>query len=450
MSFNKNFSFATPSNYTYDSDLIEITGGVGKLKDRRESGWALYDNFSNATNATYGRGTLTRTLTNATITGGELDCTGGTPKTANYENNNLTSLVEEVKIDFKFKPDFNASPGDTPFLFHLAIATANQIQCYVTSTGSITVRAYDSSGTYAVNRTVAKTDWVQDQEYRFVLFLKSGDSRLYLDDVLQWTDTNTWTRTSQNLILYVGNSSGKANPSHFKFDDFYVSSSVGSYETDSTYNIYSTLNPTITINETWLTDGIISAAETSTITGSDNIKYAWKKGASGYYWNGSAWTLSTDLTDYTQTSTNSDNNANAASFTTTSITFGVVVFLHSDDGMTTPDIDLLSFAYDFAGEPEDIVETCVVWGYSKNEDGSIDTTPVTACITTLAAQYKTNTVIIKSLITDTPDSNTGLWKLVLVESENMEDGVKYNIVLNGKDYYRDVPNQAEAAFWELT
>lgn len=441
--YSQNFTDLT--TLTFDDSLIDVDGGVAKLKDIRESGWAFFDNFSDASNATYGRGTLTRTLTNATIVDGELDCTGGTPKTANYENDNLESLVEEIKIDFKFKPDFNGiPPADTPFLFHLYNATANQVQCYVTSTGTIVVRAYDSSGVFAINRSISKTDWVQNQQYRFVLFIKSGDSRLYLDETLLWTDTNTWTRTSQPLVLYIGNSSGKSNLSNFKFDDFYISSSVGSYELDSTYNIYSISNPTILFSDTnFYMLALESFTYTATITGNDSITAIQKKGDDNYYYN-EGWIVSDDT--FLQSTALEDVNTYKSTFTTERILYGLTIFLHSEDGMTTPEISLLSIGYEFAGEEQDTIDYCAVWGYSTNLDGTPNSDKIVIKPKKKTVKYKNSTIFLESKFVITPSTTDGFWKKSLIENENMEDGSSYLAQYKGRVIEISVPNQSTAMF----
>ena len=211
---------------------------------------------------------------------------------------------------------------------------------------------------------------------------------------------------------------------------------------------YPTDNPTILFSSSFRNEGLIEFEETSTKTGNDEIKYVLKKNGSYYYWNGSSWTISDET--YAQASTATEINTNASTFTTTHITTYVKAFLHSDTGLTTPTLENVLISYDFSAEQIDTIETCIVWGYNYDVDGTISTTTFTVALTESEVKYKTASMVRRELKTVTPDSS-GYWEAELIETTNMEGTPKY--VFNFSDNkieYRSVPNQSSINYYSLT
>ena len=66
-----------------------------------------------------------------------------------------------------------------------------------------------------------------------------------------------------------------------------------------------------------------------------------------------------------------------------------------------------------------------------------------------SVQYKTNLTIVSEVISVTPDATTGYVEFDLIETDNME-GTQYYLISFGEQNYKfQVPNQAEANFWDL-
>ena len=61
MSITQNFPFTTPSNYTYDTDLIEVTGGVAKLKNLAPTDMTAYASYNSTRDLTQANGSVTGT-----------------------------------------------------------------------------------------------------------------------------------------------------------------------------------------------------------------------------------------------------------------------------------------------------------------------------------------------------------------------------------------------------
>ena len=131
MSLQQIINYDTPGNFTYDSDLIDVDAGgsgLAELADIRTAGFALFDNYSLGA-ANWGVGTLTRTLTGATISGEKLICSGGTVKYCTYNADNFGSVINETIVDLEATPDFDTNPGELVYLYHNG--APNQIQFYI-------------------------------------------------------------------------------------------------------------------------------------------------------------------------------------------------------------------------------------------------------------------------------------------------------------------------------
>jgi hypothetical protein len=205
----------------------------------------------------------------------------------------------------------------------------------------------------------------------------------------------------------------------------------------------------LTIKDTIRLDGLEGFTETSTVQFNDKIKYILKKRGTEYWWDGAAWSESDGT--YSQSNLASEIETNKASFTSVGTVLQIIVFLHASPGSTaiTPELDLLQVAYDFFGEDNDDIDKCIVWGYSFNDDGTVNRAKIKAELSISAVQYKTNITIIKKTVSATPDIN-GYWEMELVETDNMSNTPTYTFLINEKDYNRNVPNQQNANFWDLT
>jgi hypothetical protein len=214
-----------------------------------------------------------------------------------------------------------------------------------------------------------------------------------------------------------------------------------------TGQVYSTANPIIEIIGTIRLDGLEGFVETSTKSGSDEIKYILKKGTDYYYWSGSAWVVSNET--YAQSNTAAEIETNKASFASIGIVSQVKLFLHSTAGSTTPQIDNLQITYNFFGADISIVDKCIIWAYSINDDGTVNQSRVKAKLSVDTVRYKDNVTIIAKDVFAVPNS-TGYWEMELVDTANMTGTPQYTFLISGQDYNRDVPDEVSANFWDLT
>jgi hypothetical protein len=208
----------------------------------------------------------------------------------------------------------------------------------------------------------------------------------------------------------------------------------------------------VTFNATNFVDSFVSSTETSTKTGSDEIKYTIQIDGVWYYTDGVNAIVSTDQTgtSYAESSTNTQWSAIWSTWDPAGgVTAKIRMFLHSSDGTTTPSITNYQICYVFRGQSPDDVETCLVWGYSRNEDGTISTDTVTATMTKDLVKYKDNITLIKEQLTATPDSVDGYFEINPVENTNMDGFTKTKFTIAEKEFIKTVPNEANKAFWEL-
>lgn len=459
MSIELLYPFTTPANYTFDSDVIEVSGGKARLKDQRPSGATFHANYNADVDGNWGDGVLTGTpVGGASVSGGKLDLTGGTLKYVDYDANLNADSQQVGAIRFKYTPNYSGSPATVRNFLTIskAVDSTNLITVWHDSGGYIRLQIRDSANV-SIIAGVALGTWAPTDgiEYEFELNwdITTGATRLFIDgNQFGATQTGTGIRSDSINLLRIGSDFLGIESPNFKIDDFIIYSTVqhtANYTPGASIpaTIYATTNPSLVCNATFRHEGIDAFTETKTATGSDEVKYILKKGTTRYYWSGSAWVVSDGT--YAQSNTAADIEANKAMFTDTAVTTEVTVLLHSDTGSTTPELDVLQVDYDFSGSTPDSIETCIIWGYQVQTDAEADPADIAIHLVNDAVQYKANITIMREDYTVTPDEN-GYWEIELVESENMEGTQNYAFEIGGERFEREVPNEISANFYELT
>ena len=169
-----------------------------------------------------------------------------------------------------------------------------------------------------------------------------------------------------------------------------------------------------------------------------------------WYWLNSGVLEVTDGEDDTKTNTIDEWNAFLPSWDPPgAVWVNFRAFLYSFDGSTTPELQKNIMYYDFNGDAEDGVNKCIVWGYKKNAEGEVDTSPMKIYLENDNVKYKNNISIRNDVVEVTPNDQ-GFWQVSLVENVNMEGTQKY--VFNfgsGNLYKRTVPDTVSKNFWDL-
>jgi hypothetical protein len=216
---------------------------------------------------------------------------------------------------------------------------------------------------------------------------------------------------------------------------------------------YSTTNPTLEIAQGFRTEQLLNFVETVTAAGSDAVKYILKKDSSWYYWSGTAWAVSNET--YAQSNTAAEIVANISSFTTEAVNFNVRIFLHSDDGSTTPAIQQLVITYDFAGDAQDTIRRCSVYWYARDSIGEVCTDTFKIIPTEYNVRYKDNVFICQEEQEVTANPTTGKIEIDLIENVNMQtiDGGSVNYIVSKGDrqiLVISVPDQDGALLWNIS
>jgi hypothetical protein len=240
------------------------------------------------------------------------------------------------------------------------------------------------------------------------------------------------------------------SPSGFTYDPTRIEFSGSLAQLKQTLGLYPTDNPSIKTNVAINTDGVLSFSSVNSFSGSDSVKFTLEVEGVEKYWNGTSWVNSSG---YVQSNTASDINDHCTSLL---ISLGanvkLVVYLHSDDGTTSPTITSETITYSFHSPSPDVLDRCTVWGYIYNDSGlPLEGVKVTVRLLN-SVKYKTKTLVGNVPVFVYTDSN-GYWEIDLVEGANMLPQTKYQFKFQRVDYEltesKLVPNQVSANYYDL-
>jgi hypothetical protein len=354
MAATQNYPYTTPSNYTYDTDLIELVGGIARLKDQTPTDAASGATYtSNIDLNNWSAGTKTGTATGgASVSGGRLDLTGGTTQYVDYDANLNADSQQVGCLRFRLTPNYSGSVASAENFISIGKSNAliNRVTIFQFTT-RLYARVYNSTGALLLE---IKSTWnpASGTTYEIELNwdLTTGATRLYVDgSQLSTTSTATGTRSADIDNFRIGSNYNGTVSSNFYIEDVIYFNTV--QHTASSYTpgdiipetAYSTANPYIDTNATFKASELIEHDETSTASGSDAVKHAYSV-AGQFKWNNGG-TVENSNGLYAQSNTESEINAEIEDFVTTRSTVYLRSFLHSDDGSTTPTLDIVSIMY---------------------------------------------------------------------------------------------------------
>jgi hypothetical protein len=434
MSISLTFPFTSSTDYTFDSALVEVSGTNAQLKSLIPTNGTLGSMFSTSIDATWGNGVLTGTANaGAVISGGKLDCTGGLDKWVSYAAlANASTATQTGCIRFKYTPNYSGIPSSIRELIsiHKTANAKNLISLkHLSGSGNLQFWVYSNTLSQIINFVPISWLPVSGTEYEFEINwdLTAGATRIFLNgSQIGATQIQTGTRdTDIDYIKVGGYYTSSTSDGYFK--DVIIYSTVqhtSNYTSGYSAEKYSTTNPTIEGNSSWVNEGLDGFTETATKTGTDQVKYILKKGTSWYWWNGTSWVVSAGT--YAQSNTATEIETNKASFVIEPESSKFKAFLHSD-GTTTPQLDTLVIQYNYAGEGTDSIHKTIVWGY--REAG--DTTPIVFTPSSDNVLYKLHTRLSKKNMTYVVSSfrTNGYWEVEIIDTENMEGTQYYNVDL---------------------
>lgn len=372
-----NFTFTNASNYTYDSDKIVISGGLAKLKDLTPADSTFYASYTTNEDANWSDGSSDGTLTNATVSGGYLDCTGGSVKYVSYPITGNADHGNKGCIRFTMQPAYTGLPANTQYMLYVGgTSDKNEIILTHHTGGRIKLLMKDNTGSVIIDEGLDTFSPTSGNDYEIELNwdLTSGATRVFVDGVQSNTTiTTTGTRDSTDLtaIRFGGTSGINSNA---KYDDLIIFSKP-QHTTDYTPGAsitqtrYDTSNPYITPNSTFKATQICSFTSTETTPGSDLITATLNAGGQHRYVTGGSAANSDG--SYSQSSTFSELNTDVNNLITSRKTCSIRIFLHSDDGSTTPEIESLTTTYNMALDDPSTSTLTEVEGFFYDHNGPL-------------------------------------------------------------------------------
>lgn len=447
------FPFDNSLNYTIpDPAKLEITGGKAQLKDQIPSDATFYAGYDIDIDGDYGGGILTGTPTGgADVADGYLDLAHGDIRYVDYDADLNADSQQTGCVRIVIKPNYSGAPSSTAIFWGISEAdgdVTNEIRLkHNAGTGALLIEVYDENNILQIQQSFG--NWLPtvdtDYELEFNWDFTTGANRVFIDGTQHGvTETTTLTRSANIGILRIGRSPYLSAVSNYSVKHIVIFNTVqhtSDYTPTDWSEIpqYSPTDPYLDINSRWYMDELEAISAVKTITGSDQVKIALKKGTQFYYISGGVLTESDGT--YSQSITIEDWETYKALFTSVKIYVGVRVFLHSNDGSTTPSIDTLTIQYSYAGESPDTVNTCLVWYDGYKDGGDANLKPIKIYSINSHIKYKNQTRIFKEERTIYPDS-TGYWEIELVENENMEGNQGYVFEWDKDDKsYLIVPDQ---------
>lgn len=348
--------FTSDTGFTYDSAKSEWPGTQVQQIDLL-GGASLAAPFTVDEDATSGDGDLTGTLVNgATVTGGKLDLTGGSTKYLSYD---ATGKINATKgsIKWKYTHQVIGAPGTNEILFRFSNGLGsnnNDLYVYHDTANAFRMTSKTAAGA-AVNtaQPFGSKVLTQFQEYEmsYNWDYENGEHRMFIDQVQQGGTLGTVSvLRSDDLtsVAYLG--IGDVAYSDGIFDDVVVYPLVKYTTAPPTYEI-----PAFRYAEDYVLsplevfagspDGALQSVSAFTPTGSAGVKFTFNLAdGTAYWWNGSAWALSSST--YATSNTSAEILANLLTFNfssgTTQLRYGVT-FENSNSVMNY--IDNLSIDY---------------------------------------------------------------------------------------------------------
>jgi hypothetical protein len=193
---------------------------------------------------------------------------------------------------------------------------------------------------------------------RYTLQIGRSGNYLWWDGGSWSTSNNTYTQANDWATFNANCSSLPINGEIYGQFRVYTQNNIGLQQSvdeltaSLTAQIYSTSNPTLDL-DTLVTatatgqavTALNSFTETVTEIGSDEIRYVLSNdnGITWQWWNGGSWAVSSG---YSESNTGADINTNIGSLTPTTTGTKIRVYLHSNNGLTSPSIDNLIVGYD--------------------------------------------------------------------------------------------------------
>jgi hypothetical protein len=347
----KNYNFANPLLYTYDSDKITHDGVGFLLKDQRPANAVIGATYTSVIDTSWPVITGVGTGSPA-IVANKLDLKGDTVKYVDYDISSYTSIKQKGAIKVKFTPNYSGAPTFLKVIAEISRADndrRNHIAIFHKDDGNFAIQIRDQNDVVIINVDLGIWNPTAGTTYEieFNYDIDFGVHRLFIDGVqFGATQAGTGIRDT-SALLRVGSSYTGAARSDNELEDLVLFDEVqhtANYTPGYTLSetIYPTDNPIIEPLSNVTMDSLLSFTTTEIKTGNDEIKYINKKADTWKYYS-SGW-VDTDES-YSQSNAQSEVNTNASTLIDDEEAYNFRAFMHSDDGTTTPKITNVQIQY---------------------------------------------------------------------------------------------------------
>jgi hypothetical protein len=353
-------TFDNPEEYTYDEDKVEIVDGVARLKNQRPDNatcGAILNGSLDLTPWSLGvvtgtpSGTVTQESGYVSLDSGSISYSTD----SNIDSRNSGAIIMQIRGQW---PDVGPSSdmsifsiyGDAGEVIGLYINTSGKLMLFPGTSSPIEI---DDWSSYTSN-----TWYTLELNYDFT----NGESRLFIDgEKIGGTvhDTHTFTDTIQGFNIGA-NASGSdlitADIKNLLVFDTPQHTTDTSF--DSAYTVpettYTMDNPKIEAMTSIRTDEILSFVETSNKPSGTGVKYIVYDDGVGYYFDESANNMMPSDGSYAQSTPVDVLVENIEKLTPEGALCSIDIFLHSEDGLVTPELVDVSVEYDLT------IETCEI------------------------------------------------------------------------------------------
>lgn len=367
------YPFTTAGNYTAsDSDLIEVASGVGRLVDLVDADETFFASYTTNSTAIRSDGTAAPTTDESTVSGGVAVL--AVDDTITYEGTSNLDMSGDFTIRMNIVPSWTGAPTSDVFMFQAINDSGNahriDLKVDEVASGRLLVTVYDAAGSLAVNTSALYSTWTAtEQEVEWNISPSNGTVKMFIKGALVLDYSGSaWTSTSgtDNISINYATSSDAFDLSALQLFNTAKHSTTYTVEAASETQ-YSTAKPSLLTNSSF--NGNISGfSAEETINGSDSITYAIQVGGTDYYWTGSAWATSSG---FSQSNTESDIATNIPLLNTGNNAVKIKVYLHSNDGSTTPTVDSITVTYDAADTSATEPTLCLLEGFLYDHNGPV-------------------------------------------------------------------------------
>lgn len=350
----KNQSFASSTGFTYDNTKATFSGGALRQADQTPTNSVLGANFADSSmDLDWNKGeAVTATLNGSpVITGGELDCSGGQPQGVVYS---IGAMTQSGAIKFRYRPAYSGAPAGNRNIIGISASagTANRLLLSQSGVDTLRITCNDSSNNLVWNSepiSPTSVGFVSGTQYELELNWNAatGDIHLLIGGVL-WGTLNTapWVFTTGPLLLRVGALQGGFDNAQAKFNDILLFNTI-QHSTDYApgYTV-----PTFIYAETSADLPAMTHALLGTYLSYDSLattetaspRYSIKTGSGAFKYYSTAWGASDG--SYSQANTKAGMNSYLPALTDASGATAVTMRVHFAASNVESSIDDLTLS----------------------------------------------------------------------------------------------------------